>query len=228
MAGVLDSARFRAFIADELEVSVRDVRAFVLGGHGDTMVPLPRYSTVGGVPITELMSAERIEELVRAHPQRRRRGGRAAQDRERLLRAGGVGRRDGRGDPARPPAHPALRGLPPRASTAIDGLVRRRADRPRQRRDGEGHRDLADRRRAGRLRPLRRPPCASWSRSCRPDVARGRRDGTNSGLTPTGAGCRFHACPQASRVGARVRPGCSGDPDPGDRLAATPRTGGHA
>jgi len=64
MAGVLDSARFRSFIADELEVSVRDVRAFVLGGHGDTMVPLPRYSTVGGVPITELMTAERIEQLV--------------------------------------------------------------------------------------------------------------------------------------------------------------------
>jgi malate dehydrogenase len=64
MAGVLDSARFRSFIAAELEVSVRDVRAFVLGGHGDTMVPLPRYSTVGGVPITELLSAERVEELV--------------------------------------------------------------------------------------------------------------------------------------------------------------------
>jgi malate dehydrogenase len=64
MAGVLDSARFRSFIAAELEVSVRDVRAFVLGGHGDTMVPLPRYSTVGGVPITELMTAERVEELV--------------------------------------------------------------------------------------------------------------------------------------------------------------------
>jgi malate dehydrogenase len=64
MAGVLDSARFRSFIAEELEVSVRDVRAFVLGGHGDTMVPLPRYSTVGGVPITELLSAERIEQIV--------------------------------------------------------------------------------------------------------------------------------------------------------------------
>jgi len=64
MAGVLDSARFRSFIAEELEVSVRDVRAFVLGGHGDTMVPLPRYSTVGGVPITELMTPERIEALV--------------------------------------------------------------------------------------------------------------------------------------------------------------------
>jgi malate dehydrogenase len=64
MAGVLDSARFRTFIAAELDVSVRDVRAFVLGGHGDTMVPLPRYSTVGGIPITELLPAERIAELV--------------------------------------------------------------------------------------------------------------------------------------------------------------------
>ncbi len=71
MAGVLDSARFRAFIAAELQVSVRDIRAFVLGGHGDTMVPLPRYSTVGGVPITELMSEERIEALV----ERTRNGG---------------------------------------------------------------------------------------------------------------------------------------------------------
>ncbi len=64
MAGVLDSARFRHFIADELSVSVRDVRAFVLGGHGDTMVPLPRYSTVGGVPVTELIPAERLEQII--------------------------------------------------------------------------------------------------------------------------------------------------------------------
>jgi malate dehydrogenase len=64
MAGVLDSARFRTFIAMELGVSVEDTHAFVLGGHGDTMVPLPRYSTVAGVPITELMSAERVHELV--------------------------------------------------------------------------------------------------------------------------------------------------------------------
>ena len=71
MAGVLDSARFRSFISDELQVSVRDIRGVVLGGHGDTMVPLPRYSTVGGVPITELMSAERIEALV----ERTRNGG---------------------------------------------------------------------------------------------------------------------------------------------------------
>jgi malate dehydrogenase len=64
MAGVLDSARFRSFIAAELGVSVTNTHAFVLGGHGDTMVPLPRYSTVGGVPITELLSAERITALV--------------------------------------------------------------------------------------------------------------------------------------------------------------------
>ncbi len=64
MAGVLDSARFRTFIAMELGVSVEDTHAFVLGGHGDTMVPLPRYSTVAGIPITELMSPERVTALV--------------------------------------------------------------------------------------------------------------------------------------------------------------------
>jgi malate dehydrogenase len=64
MAGVLDSARFRSFIAEELGVSVEDTHAFVLGGHGDTMVPLPRYSTVAGIPITELMTPERVEALV--------------------------------------------------------------------------------------------------------------------------------------------------------------------
>ena len=71
MAGVLDSARFRAFIAMELNVSVENTHAFVLGAHGDTMVPLPRYSNVAGIPITELMSAERIEALV----ERTRKGG---------------------------------------------------------------------------------------------------------------------------------------------------------
>jgi malate dehydrogenase len=65
MAGVLDSARFRAFISMELNVSVENTHAFVLGGHGDTMVPLPRYSTVSGIPITELMSQERIDALVK-------------------------------------------------------------------------------------------------------------------------------------------------------------------
>jgi malate dehydrogenase len=63
MAGVLDSARFRSFIAEELGVSVEDTHAFVLGGHGDTMVPLPRYSTVAGIPITELLSPERLAAL---------------------------------------------------------------------------------------------------------------------------------------------------------------------
>lgn len=71
MAGVLDSARFRSFIAAELDVSVDNVHAFVLGGHGDTMVPLPRYSTVAGIPITDLMTADTIERLV----DRTRKGG---------------------------------------------------------------------------------------------------------------------------------------------------------
>jgi malate dehydrogenase len=65
MAGVLDSARFRAFIAMELNVSVENTHAFVLGGHGDTMVPLPRYSTVAGIPITELLPKDRIDALVK-------------------------------------------------------------------------------------------------------------------------------------------------------------------
>jgi malate dehydrogenase len=65
MAGVLDTARFRSFIAAELKVSIEDVSAFVLGGHGDSMVPLPRYSTVAGIPITELMDKATIDRLVK-------------------------------------------------------------------------------------------------------------------------------------------------------------------
>jgi malate dehydrogenase len=71
MAGVLDSARFRTFIGMELNVSVQNIHAFVLGGHGDTMVPLPRYSTVSGIPITELLPKETIDRIV----QRTRDGG---------------------------------------------------------------------------------------------------------------------------------------------------------
>lgn len=71
MAGILDSARFRAFISMELNVSVENTHAFVLGGHGDTMVPLPRYSTVAGIPITELMPPDRIDAIV----ERTRNGG---------------------------------------------------------------------------------------------------------------------------------------------------------
>lgn len=63
MAGVLDTARFRTFIAMELDVSVEDVQGFVLGGHGDTMVPLPRFTTVAGIPITELLPKERIDAI---------------------------------------------------------------------------------------------------------------------------------------------------------------------
>jgi len=71
MAGVLDSARMRAFIAMELKVSVENVSAFVLGGHGDDMVPLPRYSTVSGIPITELLAQEVIDRIF----ERTRKGG---------------------------------------------------------------------------------------------------------------------------------------------------------
>ena len=65
MAGVLDSARMRTFIAMEMNVSVENIHAFVLGGHGDTMVPLPRYSTVAGIPITDLLSKERIDAIAK-------------------------------------------------------------------------------------------------------------------------------------------------------------------
>lgn len=71
MAGVLDTARFRSFIASELNVSVEDVQAFVLGGHGDSMVPLVRYTSVAGIPLTELMAADKIDAIVK----RTRQGG---------------------------------------------------------------------------------------------------------------------------------------------------------
>ena len=71
MAGILDTARFSTFVAMELNISVEDIQALVLGGHGDSMVPLPRYTTVGGVPITELMSEDRVAALI----ERTRKGG---------------------------------------------------------------------------------------------------------------------------------------------------------
>ncbi len=71
MAGILDTARFRYFVAEELNVSVEDVNGFVLGGHGDTMVPIPRLSTVAGIPLTELLPNEKIEQIV----ERTRKGG---------------------------------------------------------------------------------------------------------------------------------------------------------
>ena len=160
MAGVLDSARFRHFIASELGVSVRDVRAFVLGGHGDTMVPLPRYSTVGGVPITELLSAERIAALV----DRTRNGGAEV---VALLKTGSA---------YYAPAAAVVemvdsilldrrRILPCAAylqgEYGDDGLFVGVPVVLGRRRDGEGHRDRAHRRRAGGPRPLgRRGPRA--------------------------------------------------------------------
>jgi len=64
MAGVLDTARYRAFLAMELDVSVRDIQALLMGGHGDTMVPLPRYTTIGGIPVTEMLDDDTIDSIV--------------------------------------------------------------------------------------------------------------------------------------------------------------------
>ena len=113
MAGVLDSARFRTFIGMELNVSVENIHAFVLGGHGDTMVPLPRYSTVAGIPITELLPKETIDRLA----DRARDGGAEI---VKLLNTSAwyapvvIDRRDGGCDPERPEKDPAVRGIPRR------------------------------------------------------------------------------------------------------------------
>jgi len=64
MAGVLDTARFRCFLSEELNVSVNDIQTLLMGGHGDSMVPLPRYTTIGGIPLTDLLGAERIGEII--------------------------------------------------------------------------------------------------------------------------------------------------------------------
>lgn len=64
MAGILDTARYRAFLADALDVSPKDIQALLLGGHGDTMVPLPRYTSVGGIPVTELLEEELLESII--------------------------------------------------------------------------------------------------------------------------------------------------------------------
>jgi malate dehydrogenase len=70
-AGVLDTARYRTFLAHELDVSVEDIQALLMGGHGDTMVPLPRYTSVGGIPVTQLLAPERLDAII----QRTRQGG---------------------------------------------------------------------------------------------------------------------------------------------------------
>ena len=116
MAGVLDSARFRYFLAEELGVSVEDVTAFVLGGHGDTMVPLVRYSTVAGIPLPDhdqdgLDDAGEARRDRPAHPRRRRRDRQFPENRLGVLRAGERGDRDGRGLSARQEARAAVRRL---------------------------------------------------------------------------------------------------------------------
>ena len=64
MAGILDTGRYKAFLADELNVSPKDIQAVLMGGHGDTMVPLPRYTTIGGIPVTELIDAEKLDKII--------------------------------------------------------------------------------------------------------------------------------------------------------------------
>jgi malate dehydrogenase len=90
MAGVLDSSRFRMFLAEEMKVSIEDVSAFVLGGHGDTMVPMVRYTTVAGIPLPDLValgwiSQAKLDELVKRTPQRWGRNYRPAENRVGLL-----------------------------------------------------------------------------------------------------------------------------------------------
>jgi len=65
MAGILDTARYRAFLAEALDISPRDIQALLMGGHGDTMVPLPRYTTVSGIPVTEMIDPDRLEAIVK-------------------------------------------------------------------------------------------------------------------------------------------------------------------
>ena len=191
------------FIAAELGVSVTNTHAFVLGGHGDTMVPLPRYSTVGGVPITELLTAGAHRGARRPHPQRRRRGRRAAQDRQRLLRAGRVRVPDGRRHPQRPPQRSCPAPACSRASTASTACssgvpvqarpARHRGDRP----------DRADRRRAGRVRRVGGRGPGAGTRMARPRRRAGRAD-----RPPTPDARHHHLPPVRRRRGAhRADPG---------------------
>ena len=154
MAGVLDSARMRSFIAKELNVSVENVHAFVLGGHGDTMVPLPRYSTVAGIPITDLMDKATIDRIC-ARDGGRRAGDHAARRHERLVCAGRVGGGDGRGDPARQAQDPPVLGVPA-GRVRREGPLRRRAVQAGREGAREDYRDQADGRRGRRVQEVGR------------------------------------------------------------------------
>ena len=108
MAGVLDTARYRTFLAEAMDVSVEDIQAMVLGGHGDTMVPLVSYTTVSGIPVTPADRPEQARRDRRPHPERRRRDRGLSQDRLGVLCAERRGGADGRGDRAGQEADPAV------------------------------------------------------------------------------------------------------------------------
>jgi malate dehydrogenase len=138
MAGVLDSARFCTFIAQELKVSVENVTAFVLGGHGDTMVPLTRYSTVAGIPVTELIEKTTLERIV----QRTRDGG--AEIVKYLKTGSAFYAGDVRGHPQGQKKNPALRGSPGRR-VWHHRPVRRRSGQAGSQRHRAGNRNQINR-----------------------------------------------------------------------------------
>ncbi len=140
MAGQLDSGRYCYFVAEAANVSVENVNAMVLGGHGDTMVPVRSSCLVGGIPVTKFLDEETLAAIESPHPQGGRRGGRSARFRFRL-RVAGVGRaRDGRGDHLRQTQdHPGVRQARGRVRRQRP-VCRRSGDRRRQRRRA-GHRD---------------------------------------------------------------------------------------
>ena len=138
-AGVLDAARFRAFIAQELGVSVEDISAMLLGGHGDTMVPLLSCVSVGGIPVSQLIPPERLAATGSAHARRRRGDRFAAEDRQRLLRPGAAAAQNGRGDRARRETPDSLLGLL-RQGVRRGRLLRRRARGAGRRRRRADHR----------------------------------------------------------------------------------------
>ena len=144
-SGVLDTARFRTFIAQELNVSVEDVTGFVLGGHGDDMVPLVRYSYVGGIPLEKWLPKDRIDAIV----ERTRKGGGEIVN---LLGNGSAYYAPAaslvqmaEADPEGQAAHPAGRRLSGRR-VRVQRHVPRRPDHPRRQRPGKGDRAGADRR----------------------------------------------------------------------------------
>jgi len=158
MAGVLDSARFAYFLAEKTGVSVEDIHAWTLGGHGDDMVPMVRHSTVGGLPLPELvkqgwMTQDELDGIVKRTRGGGRRDRRPAEDRQCLLRPGRVGHRHGQQLPEGQEARPALRRLADRP-VRPQGPLCRRARGHRRWRGGKGRRVRNQRRGKGHVRRL--------------------------------------------------------------------------